>query len=195
MSYGQTDPARAARFEALVGRVHEPLVRYTRRRTDPSTADEVVADALMVLWRRLDEVPDEAELAWSYGVARRCLANARRAGDRRLRLVKKATAAAEVEGAVVAGAGPESDPVLDGALASLDPNDREVLRLWAWEQLEAREIAEVLDITANAASIRLHRAKQRLKDLLTPERTATEPDTDGVEDRKEAHGWNPPTTS
>jgi RNA polymerase sigma-70 factor, ECF subfamily len=185
VSDGQTDPARAARFEALVGRVHEPLVRYARRRADPSTADEVVADALMVLWRRLDDVPVDAELAWAYGVARRCLANARRAGGRRLRLVKKAIEAAEVE-AGVTGAGSDSDPELDAALARLDPPDREVLRLWAWEQLEAREIAEVLDITANAASIRLHRAKQRLKDLLMTERASALPDTNGFEDRKEA---------
>ena len=40
------------------------------------------------------------------------------------------------------------------------------MRLWAWERLTPREIAAVLDITANAASIRLHRAKARLADHL-----------------------------
>jgi RNA polymerase sigma-70 factor (ECF subfamily) len=49
------------------------------------------------------------------------------------------------------------------ALAALRPDDAEVLRLWAWEQLTAGEIATVLDITANAASIRLHRAKEKLR--------------------------------
>ena len=37
-----------------------------------------------------------------------------------------------------------------------------MLRLWAWEDLRPQEIAVVLGITANAASIRLHRAKGRL---------------------------------
>jgi len=55
------------------------------------------------------------------------------------------------------------------------------LRLWAWEQLSQREIAVVLDISPNAASIRLHRATRRLKDRLAPgksrpERTSSEPD-------------------
>ena len=43
---------------------------------------------------------------------------------------------------------------------------REVLRLWAWEELAPREIAVVLGTTPNAVSIRLHRAKARLRDEL-----------------------------
>ena len=58
------------------------------------------------------------------------------------------------------------DTVLDDALARLRPDDAELLRLWAWEQLTPAEIATVLDITANAASIRLHRARAKLKDQL-----------------------------
>ena len=49
------------------------------------------------------------------------------------------------------------------ALDGLPEPDRELLRLWAWEQLPPREIAVVLGITPNAASIRLHRATQKLK--------------------------------
>lgn len=56
--------------------------------------------------------------------------------------------------------------MLSAALAALPARDQEVLRLWAWEQLPPREIALVLDITANAASIRLHRATQKLKKQL-----------------------------
>lgn len=189
MSHDQIDPARAAQFEALIGRVHEPLTRYARRRTDADTAEEVVAETLTILWRRLDDVPPDAELAWSYGVARRCLANARRGNVRRLRLVTKAFSMADPADAVEpdpTSATSSRDPELDRALARLEPADREVLRLWAWEQLEAREIAAVLEITPNAASIRLHRAKQRLKDLLAPERSGAPPDTYGFDDRKEA---------
>ena len=38
----------------------------------------------------------------------------------------------------------------------------EDVRLWAWEQLQPREIALVLDTTANAVSLRLSRAKKKL---------------------------------
>ena len=55
---------------------------------------------------------------------------------------------------------------LDLALGRLSPDDRELVRLWAWERLTPREVAAVLDITSSAASIRLHRAKARLTDHL-----------------------------
>ena len=48
----------------------------------------------------------------------------------------------------------------------LRTEDAELLRLWAWEQLAPGEIATVLGITANAASIRLHRAREKLREQL-----------------------------
>ena len=44
--------------------------------------------------------------------------------------------------------------------------DQEVLRLWAWEDLAPAEVAVALDVSPNAASIRLHRAKAKLADAL-----------------------------
>ena len=52
------------------------------------------------------------------------------------------------------------------ALAALRPEEAELLRLWAWEQLGPTEIAEVLAITPNAASIRLHRARGKFLEEL-----------------------------
>lgn len=157
------DPARVARMERLAATVYEPLQRYLRRRTDPETAADVLADSLLVLWQRLDDVPPDGELPWSYGVARRCLANAERSRRRQLRLVDRLAGERAVP---PAQPGEDGDERLDAALARLREDDRELLRLWAWEQLEAREIAAVLGITANAAAIRLHRARNRLAGLL-----------------------------
>jgi RNA polymerase sigma-70 factor (ECF subfamily) len=61
---------------------------------------------------------------------------------------------------------PVDDAELHAALADLPADDRELIRLWAWEQLEPREIAVVLDTTANAVSIRLHRTRARLAERL-----------------------------
>ena len=52
-------------------------------------------------------------------------------------------------------------------LAALPPRDAEVLRLWAWEQLDSDEIAYVLGTSSTAARVRLHRAKRRAEALLT----------------------------
>jgi RNA polymerase sigma-70 factor (ECF subfamily) len=156
------DPALRRRFEELVAAVYEPVQRFLRRRTDPATADDVLADVLLVLWRRLADVPEEAPLAYAYGVARGCLANSRRSAVRQERVVVRLAQQHRPDG-------DPADPLdgaLDEALAALPEGDRELLRLWAWEQLPPREIALVLGISANAVSIRLHRAKQKVKELL-----------------------------
>jgi RNA polymerase sigma-70 factor, ECF subfamily len=104
--------ARRARFDTVVRGVVEPLRRFLARRTD-AAADDVLADTLLVHWRRYDD----------------------RLGE---------------------------------ALAALSAEDAELLRLWAWawEQLTPREIATVLDVTENAAALRLHRARGTLRDRL-----------------------------
>jgi RNA polymerase sigma-70 factor (ECF subfamily) len=158
----QHDPARRRRFEELVAAVYEPVQRYLRRRTDPATADDVLGDVLLVLWRRLDDVPGDAALPYAYGVARGCLANSRRTEVRQERLVARLAAEPRPDD----DAGDPLDGALADALAALPEADRELIRLWAWEQLPPREIAVVLGISANAVSIRLHRAKQKLKELL-----------------------------
>ena len=154
----EPDAARRLRFEGVVGRIYEPLQRFLLRRTDPATADDVLGDVLLVLWRRLDDAPAGDPLPWAYGVARRCLGNARRSAARQERLAER-----------IARERPDDrdrDGQLAEALEALPEADRELLRLWAWEQLPPREIAVVLGISANAATIRLHRARKRLKNLL-----------------------------
>jgi RNA polymerase sigma-70 factor, ECF subfamily len=157
------DADRRARFEALVGDVLEPIRRYLARRTDPDTAEDVLADTLLVCWRRLDELPDEP-LPWVYVVARNALANADRGSRRQRRL---ATRIAVVDPPPVSEPDePEHDSRVGVALASLRPEEAELLRLWAWEELGPAEIAAVLGVTPNAVSIRLYRARERVKDAL-----------------------------
>ena len=158
------DEARRERFEALVPALVDPLRRFLARRTDPATADDVLAETLLVCWRRLDELPEEP-LPWAYGVARNCLANATRGVRRQERLVAR-IAVVDPPRASTSGPDEGDDPDLDDAIGALREEDAELLRLWAWEQLTPAEIAAVLDVTPNAVSIRLHRARQRLREEL-----------------------------
>lgn len=153
-----------AGFEALVReQLLEPLRRYLARRTDPATADDVLADTLLVCWRRREELPEPA-LPWAYGVARHCLANAARSVRRQQRVAGRvATVDPPVEHPPQPGA---RDDALHDALARLGPDDAELLRLWAWEQLTPGEIATVLDVSPNAVSIRLTRARAKLREEL-----------------------------
>ena len=159
-----TPEDRAARFEALVrAELLEPLRRFLARRTDPATADDVLAETLLVCWRRLDDVPDPA-LPWAYGVARHCLANAARSVRRAERVVGR-VATVDPPRATTDQPGGRDDALHD-ALARLRHEDAELLRLWVWEQLTPSEIATVFGVTPNAVSIRLHRARQRLREEL-----------------------------
>jgi len=157
--------ARAAeqRFRALVAEVADPVRRYLWRRTDSATADDVLAETLVVLWRRFDEQPREA-VPWAIGVARKLLSNARRAAVRRERLVARI---AVVDPPVEVAADEPDDAAereVHRVLGLLRPADAEVLRLWAWDELEPRELAVVLGISANAAAVRLHRARRRFEE-------------------------------
>lgn len=156
-------PEAETRFAAVVQQIIEPVRRYLARRTDPDTAEDVLAEVLLVCWRRRADIPAEP-LPWTYVVARHCLANAERARRRRDRLAGRLQA---VERTVATPPQDAADhSALHLALRRLRPADAEVLRLWAWEQLGTGEIATVLEISQNAAAIRLHRAKRRLREQL-----------------------------
>lgn len=156
------DPDRVRRFERLYLAARDPLARYLARRAAPDAVEDLFAEVMTVAWRRLAAIPEGAELPWLYGTARRVLANHRRSSGRFGRLLERL---AFLERGVDPGE-PEvhaADLALSTALASLPAVDAELLRLWAWEDLAPREIALVLGISPNAASIRLHRAKGRLR--------------------------------
>lgn len=157
----RSDTQRRERFEAVSEEVFEPLQRYLRRRASSQDAEDALADVMLTLWRRLDDLPEGQTLPWAYGVARRTLANQRRGRSRHLRLVQRLESESRQE-SLADPADLGLDPELEEALGGLKDEDRDILRLWAWEQLEPREIAPVLGITVNAATLRLSRARKKL---------------------------------
>ena len=186
-----TDTDREKRMHNLAVLVGDPVRRYLRRRTDAATAEDVIGDTLLVCWRRLDEVPDDA-LPWAIVVARQCLSNAQRAERRRIRLIGRIIAidpppaAADENPAASTVDGAAETARVTTALAGLRRNDAEILRLWAWDELKSPQIAVVLGISANAAAIRLHRAKARLKQelLKSGDPTGHVPYDEGSEDAR-----------
>ncbi len=164
----------AARFELLARDLVEPLRRYLLRRTDAETAEDVLAETMLVCWRRLTDVPvGDGARPWAYAVARRCLANAERSARRQRRVAGKvATLDPPREATLVE----DDDPELHAALGRLRDADVELLRLWAWEQLAPAEIAQVLDVTPNAVSVRLTRAKAALREELAAARADSRKD-------------------
>lgn len=152
------------RFRHLYGANFAQLLGYAlRRANDAEDAADVVSETFLVAWRRLPEVPEEpAARLWLYGVARRVLANQRRGTARRDRLgarLRHDLAAAVPDHADTLTASAD----LDAALSRLGALDREVLQLAAWEGLDPRGIATVLNVPAGTVRTRLSRARARLR--------------------------------
>ncbi|MGD9696530.1 MAG: RNA polymerase sigma factor [Thermoleophilia bacterium] len=153
------DDAARERFDAIWGACYGDVHRYALRRA-PDAARDVTAEVFLVAWRRIGDVPDDA-LPWLLGVARRTIANARRADGRRRALGER------LRGGVAPPAGDPSETLSGGRLAAafarLPPRDREVLALLAWEGLDPGRAARALGCTRAALAVRLHRARRRLE--------------------------------
>jgi len=151
------------------------LFAYARRRgATPADAEEVVSDAFVVAWRRLDDLPQGAARGLLFAIARRVLANQRRGAARRARH------AATLSGDPAARSTPAGlDGELRRVLDALRPADRELLELAAWEEMGPMELGVVLGISANAAAIRLHRARRRFAAVLAASTDRPQEDVKG----------------
>lgn len=146
---------RVERFRVFYDASYPRIVAYVARRARAhGDTDDIVAEVFATAWRRLDDIPpDERAIAWVYGVARRTLANHYRATDRRNRLVER------LQDRFPAPTG--AVDLVHEALEKLRPDDREILTLNVWDDLDSPEIAMILGIPPSTAAVRLHRAKKR----------------------------------
>jgi RNA polymerase sigma factor (sigma-70 family) len=152
------------RFERMYATHFDTVLRYCLRRTGREDALDATAETFTVAWRRRGDLPWEMPLPWLYGVAYKVLGNQWRSGFRQRRAAAHLRGTEgegdnEPEVQVVRAA--EDQQVLD-ALGRLRPEDREVVRLAAWEELPRDEMSAVLGCSPNAVTKRLNRALDRL---------------------------------
>jgi RNA polymerase sigma-70 factor (ECF subfamily) len=156
---GSSGDGRRAEVEALFLSTRAPLLAYLRRRVDPDTATELLAEVYLVAWRRHADLPtgDEARL-WLFGVARTLVASHHR------RAVVHEPFPDDVADPGPAVGGPDTDRVraVRLALATLSEADRELLTLTTWDGLGVAGAATVLGIRPGTARVRLHRARARV---------------------------------
>ncbi|MDO8212725.1 RNA polymerase sigma factor [Conexibacter sp. CPCC 206217] len=160
-----------ARLEALYAEHAAAVHSYARRRIDPASAEDVVAETFLVAWRRLDRVPRHDPLPWLYATARHVLSNQRRGDARRAALTARLTrepvppARAADHGGLAGSVSDDGERLLR-ALAELRPADREALLLVAWEGLTPARAAAALECSRPALHVRVHRARKRLEAAL-----------------------------
>ena len=158
-------PGADVRFRVIYDATHEDVYAYCLRRSNVEDAMDAAAEVYLVAWRRIDDVPHgDSALPWLYGTARKVLANQRRSRSRRMSLATRIRnetpeVAPTPEAAVVRR---EQDQEIIDALGELRDADSEVIRLALWEELPHADIAEILQCSDRAVTMRLHRAMKRL---------------------------------
>jgi RNA polymerase sigma-70 factor, ECF subfamily len=155
------------RFERLYAEHFDSVAGYLLARTDRDSAFDAVARTFEIAWRRLPDVPAEP-LPWLFGVARRVLAQQRRAAGRQHALIERvaATVAETTEDHVDTLASLERVLV---AMRELTQFQCEALLLIAWDGLSQREAAAALGCSRGALALRLHRARRQLRVALSEE--------------------------
>ena len=168
------------RFSILYDQVYDDLWKYCQRRSPSSDeALEVLGDTMLVLWQRLDDIPPgSGTRPWVFGVARNQLRKRYSGRQRRQSLTQRLVDEFSVRRRHVDPAVRHHTTAVIAAMSTLSDDDQELLRLVAWEELMPSEIAEIYQISENAASVRLHRARRRLEAELEDSATTQSEDPD-----------------
>jgi RNA polymerase sigma-70 factor (ECF subfamily) len=164
-----TEVDRAA-FEQLYKDHYWALLRFAARRTtDHERARDVVAETFAIAWRRRRALPKARALPWLYKIASNVLSNGLRSAARASELNQTVGGYSLTGHQVDVAEQTEWSHAFKAVmqtLQTLSKGDQQVLMLHAWEGLTGRELGIALDCSAAAASVRLHRARQRLNAAL-----------------------------
>ncbi|GAA5198945.1 RNA polymerase sigma factor [Microbacterium jejuense] len=150
------------RLTAALGAASADLLSYLQRRVGLDDAPDLLGETMVVAWRRVRELPIEPERArmWLFGIARGTVLNHARGERRRWALADR------IRLAVATGApSPAADEGAEirDAIARLDPDLAELVRLVHWERFTIAEAAGVLGVPASTARGRYAKAKDALR--------------------------------
>jgi len=153
--------------EAVLVENHRRFVHFVRSRVqDPSLAEELVqASLLRALEHGLDGLDREGLVNWFYRVLQNAIIDHQRRGSVEQRALQR-----EGREAATAAEDPELRSTvcacMHDLLPTLKPEYAQLVREVDLEQRPVGEVAREVGITANNASVRLHRARQALKTQL-----------------------------
>jgi RNA polymerase sigma-70 factor (ECF subfamily) len=155
-------------FHELFDRHFKAVHRYLARRVGRDRADDLASQTFTVAFTRRATFRTDATDArpWLLGIATKLLMNERRAERRSLQAVDRIQAQPVPPVAGLADAG--LDHEVAAALADLDPDQRDVLLLFAWGELSYEEIASALAIPVGTVRSRMSRARSCLRLRLEP---------------------------
>lgn len=179
--------AEAEAFSVIFERHHDTIFRYVGRRVGADRAADLTADVFLRAFRlrhRYDSTRSSCR-PWLYGIATNIIGDDLRRFRRRQRIYLVASRIipatddpyARSDDRLVAGAASRE---LNLALGALRSGDRDVLLLYAVEELTYQETADVLQIPIGTVRSRLARARRIVRELIPDPEQRTSRD-DGAE--------------
>lgn len=159
-------------FAALYRRQHARLARFLRRfTTRQELIDEVVNDALWVVWRKAADFRGDSRVStWITGIAYRCMLKALRDGAPRQEMGEALLDAQQRAQAAAASVdtAPEAEQrnwVARGLLG-LPDEQRMTLELAYFMGCSCEEIAQVMGCPVGTVKARMFHARVRLRSML-----------------------------
>lgn len=170
----------ASQLEELFSRAEPRLRRLARaRQIAPDAVDDVVQETMIVAWKSLEQLRDDARFAaWLEGICRNiCLRYQRKRGILRTHetpLNPDENTPDDAGPALAHLADPDTfdpaeelaqqdmDALLDRALDYLSPESRAVVERHYLAEIPQRELAAQLGLSLSALEARLHRARGQL---------------------------------
>lgn len=145
------------------GFVYSMALRMTG---DHHMAEDLCQEAFLKGWLKLKKLSDPAAFpGWISTIARRVCLNAIEKKKRKMELGEEESVLVNLNPTF-----PESyDPsrrILEEAIVQLPLQDRELITLCYFRELDSGEVAEVLGIPPGTVRVYLHRARNRLKEIL-----------------------------
>jgi len=150
-------------FQTVFREYLSPISKFLARRVEGQFIEDLASDVFAIAWQKRDQIPKDFELPWLYRTARFVVANHRRKNRISAKLIASLTnpvAAPSAENLALAEMG------LEKAWSSLDEKERELLSLSAFEGLNSKEIARVIESSENAVNIRLSRVRKKFAEFL-----------------------------
>ena len=154
---------RAEAFEELFERYFDSVYGYLARRVGPDLGRDLASETFTRAFsarKRYDPARGEVR-PWLFGIANNLLRRHYRDEERRLQAFARLNVPDESL--------PREEPRLADALAALSREERDVLLLFAWGNLEYAEIATALGLPLGTVRSRLHRARAHVRAALERE--------------------------
>lgn len=150
-------------FSAIFREHQVAISRYLSRRVALDDVEDLAANVFEVAWRKRAQAELGQELPWLYRIAAFEVANLRRRQNTVANFLK-------LQKTIETAPSPEALALLDFDLAqawkTLSPAEAEVLALVAFEDLSIGDAAKSAGISANAASLRLFKARKKIETAL-----------------------------